>query len=128
MFVVVIFSVFIVIFLATATITLLGLIKKVNIEDRYLDRLFVVLILEVVGAVIGLFGSADFFGTNAADFIADLPQEVRADSVEATRGKIARVVEERQQYSDQRAKLQQQVNELQSKLTKLWTIPVEKQL
>ena len=116
MFVVVLFFVFIVIFLATGTITLLGLIKKVDIEGKYLNRLFIVLILEVVGAVVGLFGSADFFGTSADDFIANLPPEVQAGSIEATRGEITRVVTEREEYREETDELQDQVNELEPEL------------
>ena len=68
MFVGILFFVFVLIFLATATITLLGLIKKVDIEDKYLNRLFIALILEVVGAVIVLFGSVDFFRNKCIRF------------------------------------------------------------
>ena len=115
-FVIILFCVFIVIFVATAAISLLGLIKKVNIDDKYLSKLFVLLILEVVGAVIALFGSADFFGTSAPDFIAELPPAVRADSVEVARQEIIRVVAEREQYRVERDELQEQVNEISAEL------------
>ena len=114
----ILFLVFIVIFVATAAIALLGLIKKVNIDDKYLKGLYRLLILEVVGAVIALFMAADFFGTSAANFIAELPQAVRADSVEVARQRIIRIVAERDQYRAERDELQEQVNDISTELSR----------
>ena len=115
-FLIILFGVFMFIFVATAAISLLGLIKKVNIDDKYLSKLFALLVLEVIGAVIGLFGSADFFGTSAPDFIAELPPAVRSDSIEVTRQEITRVVAEREQYRGERDELQEQANETSAEL------------
>lgn len=49
--------VFILIFVGTATITLLGIIQKVRIKEKYLNKLFTSLLLEVVASVIMLFNS-----------------------------------------------------------------------
>lgn len=57
----VLFYVIIFLFLCTGLITLLGLIKKVDIDKKYLGMLFSTLILELVGAVIYMFSSTDFF-------------------------------------------------------------------
>jgi hypothetical protein len=44
------------IFIATAIVTLLALVKVIELaEKKYLDRLFTVLILEVVGIGVGVF-------------------------------------------------------------------------
>ncbi len=57
---------FILIFAATAMITLLGLIGRVQIRDRFLKALFAALIIEVIGTVILLFRS--FW------MVADIPE------------------------------------------------------
>lgn len=56
------FYTFLLIFIATAIITLLGITKVIFIEEFYLHGLFVSLIIELVGAVIGISKKADFFG------------------------------------------------------------------
>lgn len=44
------------VFIATAIVTLLALVKVIELADKkYLDRLFTVLILEVVGIAVGVF-------------------------------------------------------------------------
>ena len=49
------------IFIATAVLTLLGISKKIEIEDKYLNGLYKALLLELVAAVLYLFASTDFF-------------------------------------------------------------------
>ena len=49
------FIVFIVIFVCTAIITLLGIVGWVKIQKGFLNKLFYCLIVELIGAVIGLF-------------------------------------------------------------------------
>jgi hypothetical protein len=56
------FYTFLSIFVATAVITLLGVVKVVDIEEGYLQVLFTSLIIELVGSVIGLYRTTDFFG------------------------------------------------------------------
>lgn len=51
----VLFNCFIFIFLITAVITLGGIVRLLPIEQQYLEKLFFALILELVGAVVGLF-------------------------------------------------------------------------
>lgn len=55
------FFVFIAIFTATAAITLLGVVKKIRIQSKYLNVLFSALLLEVAAAVVTLFKGTDFF-------------------------------------------------------------------
>lgn len=52
------------IFLATAAITLLGLVGWLEIKPGYLDVLFTSLIVELVAVVIALFKATDWFGTS----------------------------------------------------------------
>jgi hypothetical protein len=51
----ILFIVFIAIFVCTAIITLLGIIGRVKIQKGFLNKLFYCLIVELIGAVIGLF-------------------------------------------------------------------------
>lgn len=51
------------IFVATAAVTLLGVIGVLTIPEGYLDVLFTALIIELVAAVIGLFQATDWFGS-----------------------------------------------------------------
>lgn len=51
----------IVIFLATAAITLLGVVGLVQIAEERLDALFYLLLVELIGAVIGLFRATNWF-------------------------------------------------------------------
>src|ERR1041385_251823 len=62
----VLFVTFIAIFVATAAITLLGIMDVIAIRDGYLKTLFTALILETVGAVITLFKSTSFVGGNSS--------------------------------------------------------------
>ncbi len=55
------FYTFIAVFVATALITLLGLINIVPIDPEYLDKLFYLLIAETVLPVIALFKKTSFF-------------------------------------------------------------------
>jgi hypothetical protein len=57
----ILFVVFMLIFVATAAITLLGILGIISIEKNYLDALFAALLIELVGAVIALYRSANFF-------------------------------------------------------------------
>ena len=83
----VLFFLFLAIFAATAVVTLLGITKRLSIEEKYLKPLFTALILEVVGAVIVLFVAADFFGHTAEEFIERLPSELQAETeVETANG------------------------------------------
>jgi len=86
------FFTFLGIFVATAVVALLGITKRVNIDDKYLTPLFLSLILEVAGAIILLFGAADFFGISAQDFINGLPEELRAEKEDHVTDKIISLV------------------------------------
>jgi hypothetical protein len=55
------FAVVLVLFFATGVITLLGIVQRVKIEQKYLNKLFSALVLELVIAVLYLFGATDFF-------------------------------------------------------------------
>ena len=65
------FYTFLLIFAATAGVTLLGITNKVTIDEFYLKGLFGALLIELTGAVIGFFKSAtkapDFFSEDSKD-------------------------------------------------------------
>ncbi len=106
------FYVFLAIFAATAVVTLLGVTKILSIEDKYLKVLLGAFLLELAISVVGVYRSADFFGTSAADFIEALPSSVRSDSVDVVAQNITAVVDEREQYRSE-------VNELQEQVTRM---------
>ena len=58
---IILFYTFLIVFVATAVITLLGVIKKVSIREKYLNTLFFILLVQLVGSVIGLYKTTDFF-------------------------------------------------------------------
>ena len=64
---IVLFWIFVVIFSATAIITLLGITNVIEIKGNFLNALFAALILEVVAAVIIVFQSFDFNEEPAPD-------------------------------------------------------------
>jgi hypothetical protein len=55
------FYVVLFLFFCTGIVTLLGIVQKVSIEKKYLNRLFGAFILELVAAVLYLFSHTDFF-------------------------------------------------------------------
>ena len=59
------------IFIATAAITLLGISKKLDIDDKYLNGLYKALLLELVAAVLFLFSQTDFFGQKSLSAVAE---------------------------------------------------------
>src|SRR6266478_2726004 len=60
------FFTFLGIFAATACVTLLGVAQKLKIQSKYLTVLFTALLIELAGAVIGLFKATDFFPKETA--------------------------------------------------------------
>lgn len=87
------FSVFLLVFVVTAGVTLAGITKLVDIEERFLWALFSALLLELVAGVVTLFNSADFFGTRPP---TELESAARTDSdaLEARAGSLVRKVRE----------------------------------
>lgn len=72
------------IFVATAILTLLGISKKIEIEDKYLSGLYKALLLELIAAVLFLFASTDFFNQS----------ELHDDSMDADSAEITSKLEE----------------------------------
>jgi hypothetical protein len=54
------------VFLTTAAVTLLGVTGVVNVDPDYLNPLFTLLIVEVIAAVITLFKTTDWFGSEGS--------------------------------------------------------------
>ncbi|MDZ4202067.1 MAG: class I SAM-dependent methyltransferase [Gallionella sp.] len=55
------FYAFLLVFLVTATMTLMGVVKIISIDEFYLRGLFGSLLLELIGAILALFKRTDFF-------------------------------------------------------------------
>ena len=106
------FSVFLAIFVSTAIVTLLGVTKMVNINDKYLKLLVYAFLLELAVPVIALFASADFLGTSASDFLEQLPAAVRSESIDVAVQQITDMVGEREQYLSEANELREQVEGL----------------
>jgi hypothetical protein len=60
------FGTFLVVFGATALVTLLGIAGPLSIREEYLNKLFYLLIVEVIASVVALFKKTDFFGNQPA--------------------------------------------------------------
>ncbi len=84
----ILFGTFISIFIATAAITLLGVINKLQVKDGYLNVLFTALILEVVVAVVGMYNGATFFPEENRISIVNLPEKLQAASSDISLKKI----------------------------------------
>lgn len=56
------FYTFLLIFIATSVITLLGIVDVVEIKDEYLSKLIVAFLIELSGGVVFVYKQADFFG------------------------------------------------------------------
>lgn len=100
----ILFFSFLIIFVATAVITLLGITKRIAIHREYLKPLFSSLILELVAAVILLFTKTGFFSPSAEDFIKKMP--ARFQNLE-TGEAIASIRLELEKYPELTSKLSQ---------------------
>ena len=112
----VLFAVFLAIFVATATITLLALIGKVTIKDKYLKVLVAAFLLELATPVVALFSNADFFRPSAADFIKELPSKVLSDSPDVVRQKIQSLVDERNEHRTELSDLREQLRRVSDEM------------
>jgi len=70
------FYTFLVIFAAPALVTLLGVTSVIVIKDGYLTALVSAFLLELAGAVIAIFKSADFFSSDKNHITAE--EEIRS--------------------------------------------------
>ena len=113
------FFTFLAIFVATALVTLLGITKRIDVEEKFLRPLFTTLILEVVGAVISLFLAANFFGTSALEFMESLPIELRATNVADAGARIRSFVMDCQEDSRTVVRLEGSLNEMNTRIRDL---------
>jgi hypothetical protein len=65
------FYTFLVIFAATSIVTLLGVTSVITIRDGYLTALVSAFLLELAGAVIAIFKSADFFKSETSQMTTE---------------------------------------------------------
>ncbi|EIV8480247.1 hypothetical protein M2G96_12305 [Vibrio vulnificus] len=70
------FYTFLILFIATAVITLAGITRLIPIDEFYLKGLFGSLILELCGAVIFMYRKADFFDDTPKSNPRPVPQNV----------------------------------------------------
>ena len=68
-------------FIITAIVTILGITKVIIIDEFYLKGLFASLLLELVGAVIGLYQKADFFEDGSSKKNSMENEEIKIYSV-----------------------------------------------
>jgi hypothetical protein len=65
------FYTFLVIFAATSVVTLLGVTSVITIREGYLTALVTAFLVELAGAVIAIFKSADFFASEKIEITAE---------------------------------------------------------
>ncbi len=105
------------IFLATAAVTLLGITKKIDIHREYLKPLFSALILELVAAIILLFGKTDFFGPSVKDFRESLPERFQSVEIEEAFVQIRSELKQYPELSKQVIQLETQKETINLDLT-----------
>ncbi len=83
------------VFVATAAITLLALLRVIRLaEKKYLDRLFKVLVLEVVGICLGIFtGKIELPQTVEKEVSAEGEMKGREEAVHALQPEILRLTQ-----------------------------------
>lgn len=106
------FYAFLLVFLATAVITLCGILEKCKIRETYLSGLYRALLLEVVAVVIALFATTDFF--LSAKSATELTQ--KAERLATENGELRRLNEsfqiDFQNLKGERDSLQKQLTSL----------------
>jgi len=106
------FYVVLVLFAATGIVTILGLVQRVTIEQKYLNALFFALILELVAAVIYLFSNTDFFQpVPSADQLTLSRAQLPAEHSDITPKELVALL---QDHAYRRSRLEQLENELVS--------------
>lgn len=74
----ILFYSFIVIFVVTAVVTLLGVVGAVQIGETQLNMLLSAFLVELTGAVIGLYKRTDFFSRSADNIASSLETAIEA--------------------------------------------------
>lgn len=110
------FIVVVLIFAATAVITLMGVSGKIQVEKHYLNLLVAGLLIEVAAAVVFLFKSIDFQEMSASEFIAGLPEQVQADNSTGSRDQIRALVQDLQAQAMHVSQLQGQIAQKEAML------------
>ncbi len=105
----VLFFVVLGIFVATAVVALLGVTRKLTVDERHLTWLLRATVGEVAAAVILLFTNTNFFGPDVEDFVSTLPDQVQGVTAEATRDSVRALVA---RYSLRESHLEDVENEL----------------
>jgi hypothetical protein len=88
----VLFFVVLGIFVATAVVALLGVTRRVTVDDKHLSWLLRATVGEVAAAVILLFTNTSFFGPDIESYVSSLPAEVQGETTESTRDSIIAMV------------------------------------
>jgi hypothetical protein len=115
----ILFGTFILIFIATATITLLGVINKLQVKDGYLKALFTALIIEVVGAIVSMYNGTTFFPEEKSILIANLPVQLQASSSEISLEKISYILNENESNQIESSSLNENLRECTTNLAEI---------
>lgn len=110
----ILFWIFIVIFSLTAIITLLGITGVIKtIKTKYLNALFTALIIEVIGAVIGIFKGIDI------NNMANIPEKIFTETTLTSTGDLSddtHLIIEAIKQSEQLASIEQENEKLLKQL------------
>ena len=80
----VLFYTFLIIFIATSVITLLGVVGVLEIKDFYLKGLFLAFLIELAGTVIAVYRKADFFSDEEVIKTSNLSIKMPANETKKT--------------------------------------------
>lgn len=114
----------IIIFVVTATVTILGIIQKVTIEKKYLNGLFTALILELVAAVIFMFSkielsTSDAFAANQTNINNQISNQLEIEKSAVDRFILTLPADIQGTMAEVRTKLQNKYLEFESTKEKL---------
>ncbi len=103
------FYVVLFLFAVTGIVTILGMIKKVDIEQKYLNGLFSALILELITAVLYIFSNTDFFDKTQKDtfYIARTELPKKYESI--NKNQLLTILTQNNEYKKEVKKLEKEL-------------------
>ena len=121
----VLFFVVLGIFVATAVVALLGVTRKITVDDKHLTWLLRATVGEVAVAVVLLFTNTSFFGPDVADFVSTLPDQVQGATSEATRDSVSALVARHSKRGSHLADMEKELSGARARADSLATIAAE---
>ncbi|MEK7726855.1 MAG: cell division protein ZapB [candidate division KSB1 bacterium] len=111
---------FLVIFVATTVVTLLGVTGVVRIPDGYLTPLFTAFLVELAGAVVAIFLRADFFSDDEHKYVETI-RRVQEEHRQ-TQERLAQTTSLSARLNDDLQRIKEENEHLRSELAKLTSL------